>query len=402
MVQSVEVGAAIDKTIFHVFIINIFCDLNVIFGGESEDKIFGQKDIKLKISLTTDDRMEKESIETDLMVLKHDFHVASKDYNKDKNNHESNPSKIKLICVSKKSFTNMYKPVHMLFDSNSTRTPIDAIKKVIDEFLPNMEKDIDEAGKSTENIEQMLVSPTTFINSVRYIDGKYPIYGSRKTFIFQHFIDDKFIMWNLRKKLSDRATYKVSILRSATKGSEEETGQYEGPVQDDGVNSYFVFGIQTKYASNSKIIGVGNENVFITKPQDKLYTKIKIKTEDVFNDDSTTESNNNGMYTNTILKDVKRFYNNNVTTEESDGYLKNKISSSIQNLSEVSFDITGMYVHFKTLFDIGCCIELVTSIENYSKYVGKYIVGLVDMKFKRENTAQYSCVTHIKAFRGYY
>jgi len=394
-VFKVQLGSSLDM-IFGLVTIGFQCTTR----EANKNKLFGQKDISLKITQTTLDRTPLQELDLNLISLKinwADDNSDSDEYTKEEAQ-QYKPRKIYMICVQKEAFLAQYTLVNKLFQSGSKIIPIDAVKQLAIDNL-TIEKSISEENSNKDIIPQMIIPPTSFINAFRYIDSKYPIYNGSPLICFVQFYNSTLTIWDLRKKFTDKADYKIKFI---TKGSKDDTDIKESPGNYSDVPVFYTTDrIKRAFDSNKKTTVSFYNNSFITKPRNKISNYIETTAEKVFNSDGLTKPESN-ILINDSLKKLRRVNSEIITSQYSDILPRRMISSQISSSFDITFTIEGPNYPFLRLTEIGGGIDIESNDEIYKQYLGRYVTKKNVLSFERhENAPHYNLFVVINCIRGF-
>lgn len=399
-VYKVEVLSSIN------FIMNMYMiGLNIDSSDLIINKIYGQQNARLSITLTTENRGFYEFFEVNLMIVKLDLpvntHVMTDLESNNKTPPLINTTQTTMICCQKEAFETMYTTVNKLIENENGLTPIDAVKEIVDEFLKIDTYIIDDKNINQNELKQLMIPPCKFINSIRYIDSKYPLYKGNKNLYFYRSDDNQLCIWNLRNRLLAPPDYKVVLLTantpdSAPLGIKETPGTEELPI-------YWAYGdIKTSMNANSNLAFSSYKNSFITHPEDTLYNKIDIELENVYNENSLVDTNNRSIYFNDTLKGLSKY-----TVLSSSDYEKELsqkfINDNFTSLTNITLKLSGGNMFFKKLMRPGVSVFIECIRTLLLDYNGKYIVNKSILLFERfTNSPHYHSNCFINVIRDFY
>jgi hypothetical protein len=353
-------------SIYHTFLIKIRLDyLEVI-----ENDIYGQKDCKLVIKETTEDKETLEEHEIDLVILKSYSSGMPKRTNEaEREKHHALQDVHLYVCVPKKPYENMTQIVNYLAQDTDAKSPYDAADALINKYLSGSQINVLDKNKNDKKLYQFPIPPQEFCSAIDYLNSKHSIYKG-PIFYANWFMDDTFCMWDLSKKIEENEEFKIYVL---ARGDDGEIDIMQEVGSDDEVfYTYNTLGINNN-SGNLPAIKSSFENVYVTKPDDGLYTIEKKKFEDVFDENSPKTGSETFIHES--VKKSKRVWTRPFMAG-TDNYEALATSSSSLNMingSEITFGISGN-LRLKNLFKYGSVIDLETEVADYTDYQGKYIL----------------------------
>lgn len=395
-VFKVQLGASLDM-IFGMVIIGFQHDTR----SALKESLFGQEDIKLKVTQTTHDRLPLEELELTLIALKvdwEDIHPDTDQYTtEDTQNFQ--PRRVFITCVSKNAFISQYTLVNKLFGAGSGNRPIDAVKKLAENLtIPTV---ISEENANPEIIPQMIIPPTSFISSFKYINNKYPIYNGFPLINFIQLYNDTLTIWDLRKRMLDKADY---IVKYITSGSKDENDILQAPsFPTSRIVTYYTTGpLIRQFKSNKQTMLNFYNNSFITKPKNQRSFYIEKNVEDIFTNNSLSKPGTN--YTlNTALKTLRKVHPEVISSQYSDILPNTMMSNTLSTSNDITFRLTGPNYPFLRLTEVGGGIDIRSNDDRMDEYMGRYITKKTVLSFERhEVQAHYNLYATINCIRSFY
>jgi len=395
-IKRVEIASSLNF-IFDIFLIKLLIDSDTIL----DEQLLGQTTANLNITLTTESVDIRENINLDLIIVKSNFPVIHKESEKVGSlNQDSTyqPRFVTLVCVPLIPFKVMYTPVNTLIQDDKGLVPIEICQKITDTFLKDigkLNKNIDKTNINDNKIFQLMIPPTNYINAIRYIDGRYPLYNGRTPFIYCRFSDNTLCIWDLKKKLKEEE-YKIIFL---SPGIKDQNEIWKTP---NNGKTYFTYSeIKTKYKSNEKIILNSYKTTCTGKPIDKLFSKFDIDVSQTFQDNSLTDRDSSLQY-NKELQNLRAFFNNISAVDYNDALVRKNLTNKINDFSDITFNINAGDLPFLNLSKVGVSITLDCIKNVYAEYVGKYIVKNSFLIWEREKQPYFQCNCQLNCIRGYY
>ncbi|MFW6002014.1 MAG: hypothetical protein ACOCQD_01600 [archaeon] len=379
------------SAIFQLFIINFRSNtLHII-----SEKIYGQEDIFLEISLTTENIEELEIANYRLVILSHNIPLPEEVSNRDYGPSDDHAleDEFTIYAIPKGSLKTMATTVNKLFQDDIT--PLESIKKIVEEFTPDVETEIYEENANNEKSEQIIIPPMPLIKSIRYLDNIFGIYNGPSFCYCRQDIEegDVFGLWDLHSMMDRTAEYDVHILdRGSPIGFQvSETG-----VTPDKFYTFTV--VNSKYHGNKNIIKKGYKHKYIVKPSDKLFDNINLDMDEIFSENSITDHPED-FFMNDVVRDRISIHGKNITgLGKSESFARTSMARSIGKLSEISFGL-DRHLQFQKLTKVGIPIDIHPMVDDYASYQGKYIVGSSIIFLRRDDYAHYIASAIITAFR---
>lgn len=377
---------------------NLIIDLNLDTKDIDRAELYGEKDLKLIIRFMTEDVDEKETTELKLIILdtKTPLNMKIK-----KDPTHPYQDKVKLVCVVKEPFEAMVTTVGKLFNEKSKLKPIEMLQKIIDNFLPDVKKDIKTQGQNEEIPYQFIVPTMTFNSCVKFLHGIYPNiiekYGHglglyKGPLFYQcHHFENTFMMWDLTERMKDNP--EVTIYHISEGESTQEIMTQAGK-EDDIFYTYLP--IKNKYIANSSVINKSYNTNYLFKPSNKLFEWKEFKTDEIFKERGVKEGDN--LFINESVKKRSKFDINNIGVETSDFMFKSIVSSGVSKLSHIEINL-NRNLYLTKLSKVGVPMELKPSVEEYLEFQGKYIVNSSKIHLMREKDTWVNNTT-LTAFRS--
>lgn len=391
-VQTVRILGSI-WSIYHTVIIRFRMDyLDVI-----EQDLYGQKECKIIIRETTEDKEEQEDHEIDLVVVSsYSTGMEARANDNDEPREHVFHDYHMYVCVPKEPYKNMTKIVNYLAQDTDPKSPYEAVEDLINKHLDDVELDILDKNKNNHKMYQLAIPPQTLSSGIDYIDSRYGIY--KGPLFYANFYDENiFCMWDLSKKIDENEEYKVHVLARNDKEGEEEVMKEVG---SDEETFYTYSDLEVRNNSGNKnVVSASYENIYVTKPDDDLYQVERKNYDDVFNDNSPKTGSE--LFIDDAVKGAK-----NVWTKDVVGVPGDDMAFATANLSrylcagtEIFFSM-NRNLRFKNLLKFGVPIDLITEVGDYSDYQGKYIVQTVYISFTRHTTAAFNAIADFSCIRS--
>jgi hypothetical protein len=394
-------------SLYHVLLLELMIEGEHLANRED----FGQTDVRLSIINTHDPNDVGNVINMDLLVI-HMKNLGLKrkpqqSINQDKT--FSSPEKILLCCVPKKSFVNMTTMVNKCFQEGFRKIPsetdpnkkvdahtIDMFKKVVSEFLTDMDYNISTKDKNTNLIPRTFnISRMNFSNFVRYLDGDElgGLYNS-PAIIFHGL--SQFYVNSMKHAISQAPDFIVHLLAAPMDATTEQKIISRSTRNEN--EFYTKMNIITKNKGSSNTANCGGKKVVTVLPTDTLYSRLYIEADKLMDTNVPRAAKKSLDYVSEVIKNMES-YEFTPGYELSDNFMRNKMAKYLANISEIQIKLTRNLVLNK-LIDPGKCMELKTYSEDYSLYQGNYIVAAVNIELRRQESELYMCSCDIRAVRS--
>ncbi len=393
-ITKIEIGSSYDiGSVYPVFFIHFRIDSKLLFITE----FYKNEEIKLQISFTDVEKKIREICNFNLIGISMDFNIGMKPGIKSAALLPDHPlaQHVRLIAISKKAFISMTTTVNKLFSYKENNTPLLCVEKLCDTFLKQLdEKVIDKKNENKYSIEQLLIPPMTFADSVRFINSKYPLYEGGLPFLFCN-TDNVLQIWDITQKIKEREYYKVYYL---TKGEKDENTILQTPGDEMNIYHCSPPQIKTDFQSNKQVIKSGYESIVVNKPLDNINEYLNMKIDDIYKDYGLKDNDPENMLTYYKTLRYRKSIKQNipgVDTILTKTILNKKISKSV----EIKLSIVGNTPITK-LLQIGVPLYFQSNVVEQLKFNGKYIINMSYMVFMRIDSSNYRFGNMITCFRG--
>lgn len=350
---------------------------------------------KISIFLTTEneDIQKTPYTELDLIILKTITNVNSSiNPSAQEFDHPQN-APIVVIAVPENCFRNMNKTVNKVYGIDDRRTPVEAIKSLSETFLTGVDIDISTRNQNEVSLEQLIVPPQTFVQSIRYVDALYGLYHGPSYFSCDPVTGGtQFNMWDMRTKIKETEAYKVHFL---SMGQDDNATIYSSSHQD---NTYFVAPrMNVSYLQNRNIMKSAYTNRFITMPLTNFYGVVEKTVPEIYENNSIHDGNANPIFNDT-LQDRVRVHCNRVGQEDSDAFATSSLSKYLSEGIQISFSLDRNF-SINDIGRVGVPILIMSDNFNYTNYTGKYIASKSTITF-REYENYFIANATVRLFRG--
>ena len=378
------------------YTIQFFLDSKFI----QSEKLNGRETAKISIELVTEneENVRPEIVNEELIIIKTVSGISSS--NQQLINEQDFPAqqKVDIIAIPKISYLVMSTTVNRLFTNENRKLPIDIVKDLFNTFSSSQESLIQEENKNDEPLEQLIVPPMTFIQSIRYIDYLYGIYnGPAFYYCTGTGTEHSFLLWDLSHKIKEPEKYTVNFLSA---GQPETDTIYKSSHLN---KLYFSNKMNIQYNQNQSFITGSYNNTYITKPKQEFVKIIQKSSEDVFNENGITDSSTiqNGNISEILERRTKVSFSHVGMEEGSESFANSKISSFISRGILIQFALEKN-ISIRDLGEVGIPITVDSDIPQYINFTGKYLVTSNISMLKRYGSSGnfFNCVVLVNALRG--
>jgi hypothetical protein len=396
------VGSAASK--YHTVI------LELLTPGEyiTEKEEFCSHDIELTIDqVDQDGSIVGDSVIFNLMCIRVDgLDLKQKSAIDTKNQNDPSDTNyldnVVLGCIPINAFTAMTTTVSKCFMEDFQKPPIEAVKHIVNIFLPNMRSNIDMGNINTNNLPRTFNVPQMpFSTFLDWIDGREfgdlsvnsygPLYSGPYVAFCLH---DEFYMKSLNYQINQPPEYKIHLLANGSDVSTIMKKTYEDPKI-----MYTDIPIQTKNLTSGKYGGTGFNKTIRVKPSDDLYHEITINSEDVFKENAVKYGTTSVKDIHPAIKNVSSYNSQSVGNEYNDMWAKVQLARKLSFTSEIIITLTGK-LPISRLLKVGVPMDFNPMPLSYMGYEGRYISMAHDIVISRMKTEISSCICRIRCLRG--
>lgn len=375
----------------------VFQSVFIRFRIDSQDvvnqKIYGQKPVKLIIREMTEDVQDKEQHEIELYTL---LVLGGNTQKPSGEQQHMLSNKVTLICVPKKPWDAMTSVVNYLAQNTSPKSPFDVAQSLIDKFLPGVKKDVSNKNANTYKGEQLPVPPMNFATAINYLDDRYSIFKG-PLFYQCRFEETTMCMWDLGQKLQDPEDYTVYALAH---GKKEDPDIYEKSGADD--KTFYTYS-NIIFQTNSGM-SIGGDNYthrYIVKPSDGLYKMVEMTAGKLVEDKLLPIDNDGSMLIHDGLKDnnVRYHARSFVGVDMNPATMTSPLASKFHIQSEANFRL-DRNLRLKRLFRVGMPMWLKSEVQEYQPYSGKYLVKGSVIDITKDSSSHFNAIADISICRS--
>ena len=345
------------------------------------NKLYGQDQIILNISLQDHGEFVRESIDLDLMIVNSEFEIPISeimvtDTQRDRTAYE-------LITVVRQPFeimTTMINPVMGLNDGPKTvwsgpKTVKELIETIVSEYTPQAKLEYDEDGVNEDQILQCCIPPTTLYQSFKYLDDNFGIYNGTPVVFCQY--DNTIQVMNLSSRIKKNFLLHVEQLTTSYKPEDIEVNKARKNYFYTSDNLY------TNYVGNSKFGVLGKTIKHIVLPSDALSHTITHDLSDICEKYGlVSPTKGETAFVNTSAANRTKYYIENNGLDYSETFAISKIAKEISDISRLSFAIERN-LQIEKLLQIGCVVKLKTKTLEHTEIQGNYILFSSDIVWRK-------------------
>lgn len=360
---------------YQTVVMDVFVDANDMIL----EKIYGQNKIILTVRLLgTTDEAPSEEVEIELEYLKTDYNLEVK--TAIPQDDMKNRSAVSLITICRKPWISMASIVNGIYFESTVGSVIENLTNQI----PSISRptiSIDSMGQNTEQIDQILVPPVTFLEAVKYLDKTFGVFNGPLT--FYGLFDNTIYLKNLNKKVSSSHGMTFYHL---TAGEQQEK-IIKKPA--DGNTFYTWRPINTGYAANSVFGYTGGTQRHVVKPRDTLFHNIDIDVYDFAQSYGIMTRQLSRIYADDEALGFGQLQGRTAVISKNTGYEKTQthinasLSKAVSELSTINIEITAKNIVILNLMNVGEAVKFSTSVSDYSQLTGKYILRSSEIRFLR-------------------
>ena len=345
------------------------------------NKLFGQDQILLNISLQDHSEFVLESMDFDLMMLNSEFNIPVSEMQLTSN--QMDRSDFDILTVIRKPFETMTTMIGVVFGLNpggptkwtGPKTVKEMIETIVGEYTPQAKLEYDEDGVNEDQIMQCCIPPTTLYQTFKYLDSNFGVYNGAPVIFCQH--DNTIHVMNLSARIKKGFLLHFEQLTTSHKDEDVEVSKTKK-------NWFFTYdNLSTDYVGNSKFGVIGKTLKHVVLPSDNLYH--------IFEKDLTKMCETYGIigktkgeaaYVNTSVTNRTKYYIENNGLDYSETFANSRISKEISDISRLSFSIERS-LQLEKLLEIGCVVKLKTKTLEHTDIQGKYILFSSDIVWRK-------------------
>jgi len=395
-VKNIRITNSINA-LYPIVLINMNIDTSSIILYD----LFGQKPINLTITLMGEDQLPKEVFSFTLIYLESSLNLIAKIQQGNQQDHDRQPTS--FHCIVLPCYKIMSTGVNSLFEETAGMTPLDCVSQVLkDSGLSDDQIQIDDKGKNTEIINQIVIPPMSVIRCIDYIHEKYGLYSGA---LFRYCnIDPKtlkpvLIFKDLSKTISNKASL---VIWQMPVGSDGKKGSDIIEKCIDDINFFTNVPIYTNNYSNSNVITFRYNKCQIIHPEDNLFDIQSFTIDDIVKKFGTSEKKELVFFKNELSNIETKYCTDLKGFAYESPYNDCCLTSRMSNQLKSTFQITVKLVHnlhIKNLLQIGTTVRLEPAVSDFMKYSGNYILKNSDILFSKSGD-QWETTCDLQLFRS--
>jgi len=278
---------------------------------------------------------------------------------------------VSLVTVPRKPFVTMMSMVNSIF---SGKTPYEILTTLIKKTNANVNFDTNNINKN--RIDQVLIPPMTLYRAISYIDYQFGIYrGGPSNYGFCQY-DNTVTIFNLNKKINSEVAFIVYHVAMGVINEDLIKDINEGKKYVTYTN------LESEYIGNSKICNIPKNIIYITKPTNSLYSKVKLDFDDICTANGVYSGKQPEIYHDDILDSRELVITGHTGVDLSTSFAKS-------NIARMTVDFATMIVYLNrnmqiaNLLRVGEAVALETQTAEYIDLSGNYIMKSSEITFSR-------------------
>ena len=375
--RSVRIVSAIN-TAYQIVTLDISLDPNDVIL----DDVMGKVPMKLSIKLLGQqiDNLPLEDIQMELQYVKSNTAAISKPQQSEGTSKDR--VIFSMICIPSKPFKTMTTLINDVFIE---KTPKQIINEMASKYT-NAEVVYDTDDENINNIEQVILPPTTLYKTIQYLDDNFGLFDGGSNLGFCQY-DNKIYIQNLTKRMTKKQTFTIYQLAEDDHDTKKIVDQ-----STDGKTFYTYMPLITQYSGTTKFMTAAKKVRHIVKPKDSLFRTIDQNLDDVCLKFGAIFKQSE-MVVDPNLNDRETYNISHSGNDDSDIFANAKMAREILMLATVELDIERS-LPILTLMNVGEPVKLKCKTVEYIPLGGKYILKASDLNFSRD-TAEWSSTCHI-------
>lgn len=359
------------------------------------NKLFGQDQILLTISLFDHSEFMLESMDFDLMMVTSGFDIPVSE--KQLTSNQMDRVDFDILTVVRKPFETMTSMVSAVFGLNpgpttkwtGPKTIKEMIEAIVSEYASSATLKYDTDNVNVDKILQCCIPPTTLYQAFKYLDDNFGVYNGAPVIFCQY--DNTIQVMNLSSRI--RKGFDLHVEQLTTSHSDESV-----EVSKPKKNYFFTADeLECDYIGNSKFGVLGKNIKHIVLPSDELYHIIENDLKDICETYGLIgQSTGEPAYINTSVTNRTKYYIENNGLDLSESFINSKLSKEISDITRLSFRIERS-LQIEKLINIGCVVKLKTKTLEHSDIQGKYILFSSDLTWKK--TTDWETAGHLELIR---
>lgn len=332
------------------------------------EELYGEDPIRVRVRTNGAGNELLEQIDLDLMMLDTSYDLTNKPQISDGKQKDLRPFNIKSIC--RKPFETMTKLVNDVYIGSSLR-------EILTDLVENKAGATlfyDQEGENTEEIEQMLIPPTTLYKIIKenepggdaegYLDTDVGLFNGVPG-VYCNYRNEVHIK-NLSSRIKKAQTITIHHLSDTASAEDQVKDSVSGEV------FYTYRPISTTYGANKKLAIIANNVSYIRKPSDALYDIKEYKLTDIANQFALVPNGKNIKLSQSVGK-RKKYITELLGNEYSDVFAHSRLSRLISNLSSIEVTVNGRF-QIENIMKIGDSVKFKPQTTEYTDLSGKYIL----------------------------
>ncbi len=354
---------------YQTFLLQVFLDPNDVILQQ----IYGQTPLKLKSRLYgTAASIVMEEIDFELMYLSSDMPLeVTPMATQSPANMQKDRSAITFTCVARSAYTTMNTLVNSVHQGKKISTVLADMISAVGAKL-----NYDSQGENAEQIDQVLIPPSTLYKNLRYVNRTFGIYDGMAAIYCSH--DNTVNIKNLTNKMKKSDQFIIYQLPLDT----DNTKTIESC--NDGKRFYTTQNMETKYKGNSAFAYLAPRMRYVVKPKDRLFSPLDVDLEPFAQTYGLISKGNKIFYDTKALPSATRvsLHKDHTGYELSETFINANLSRSISTITELSVTVQQS-MKILSLMNIGEAVKIDTKIDATRDFTGLYILRASQINFMK-------------------
>ena len=352
---------------YQSFLFKMYIDPNDIIL----DKIYGQIPINLQVILLATEAYPQEKTSFELMYLQSDLPFTQEIVNPETDIKQKNRQIISFTAVPRQAYKTMNTYVNSIY---SNMTVKDVITDLVQETGATIKYDT--SNQNIEKIDQILISPSTLYNNIKYINRTFGLFDGMPAIYCSH--DNVVHIKNLTNKMKQAQAFTVYNLATDADVSKiiEKCS--------DGKHFYTRRNINTSYEGNSAFAFLAPKMIFVVKPRDRLEQRIEIELEDFIKRYGLISNSDKIFFDKNAITTEKRvsIHKDHTGYDLSESFIRSNETKKISKISDMMIVVESS-IKILNLLRVGESVEITSLTQTTNEISGRYILNTSEIRFNK-------------------
>ena len=348
--------------------------------------IYGQTEMKLKITLNTEEGKPQETNVFHLLYLESNVGLIPK-VRESQNQYDLQTIEFSTIPIYAMNLMGMF--INEIYEEeDGPKTGIQIIQDILTGYgFPN---EIDNKGAVTTTINQTIIPPMSFNQMINFLELYNGIYQGPIFYNCSH--TGKFRMWDMSQRIQKTSIFKIYQL--STGGSDPDDINKIFKETTIGNAYYTREPVQTIYHSNANVLKYGYDFFQVMHTSSSLYDLKYKSADDIVKNFGVVNEGKNFVYNNFLKNRRKYFYNISGNHE----LVTCTASSNLARLSTLQITL-NRNIRISKILNIGEPITFEPKTLEYMRYQGKYILESYDFQLSQTGADNWDSICQLRMFR---